>query len=561
MNSTQRDLITEETAGRTMAYKVLARKCRPQTFDEVIGQGHVTRTLKNAIRENRIAHAFLFTGERGVGKTSVARILAKALNCHTGPTDKPCNTCPSCTEITNSNAIDVHEIDGASNTGVDDIRTLRENVKYLPSRDRYKIYIIDEVHMLSKSAFNALLKTLEEPPDHVIFMFATTDPQKIPETIISRCLRFDFKRISANEIVRHLKNIAERENISVSSRGLSLIAREADGSMRDSQTIFERAISYCGNKIEDTGIEELLGHVDSQFIYRIMDAVCTDNAQACMDTIHDIYEYGVDFRKFYFALLEHLRDLIMVKTLQDPSKTLDYSDEDLKKLQSLVEKIEIDALHRCFRLWFTAEGQITRSAFPKIAMEVSLLEMIQIKKAIPVDEIISRLDKLQQAAPARSGTYVPPAKKHGPAKVSQPKSPYPDADPAAPASDHGPAGAKTAKFIDLVRRKHTPLFSSLQSADITLNGIELSITPASNFDLDRLKDPETEHKLEALCREIFDKDTRLVIRAGSQKKTPDREQKTQDQQQKLRKEVNHNPVIQKVMESFSGSRIVDIKPE
>ena len=305
-----------------MAYKVLAIKCRPQTFDEVIGQKHVTQTLKNAIKEKRIAHAFLFIGERGVGKTSIARILAKALNCHEGPTEQPCNKCPSCIEITDGNSIDVHEIDGASHTGVDAIRTLRENARYLPARDKHKIYIIDEVHMLSTSAFNALLKTLEEPPDHIIFMFATTEPQKIPDTIISRCLRFDLKRISSNEIINHLLNITKRENISISSKGLSLIAREADGSMRDSQTILERAISYCGINIEDSTLEEILGHIDSQFIYRIMGAVISDNSQACMDTVNESYEYGVDFKKFYYAILEHIRDLIMVKTLKDPKNHL-----------------------------------------------------------------------------------------------------------------------------------------------------------------------------------------------------------------------------------------------
>lgn len=545
-----------------MAYKVLARKCRPQTFDEVIGQEHVTRTLKNAIKENRIAQAFLFTGERGVGKTSIARILAKALNCRSGPTDQPCNTCASCTEITSGNAIDVHEIDGASNTGVDDIRTLRENAKYLPSRDRYKIYIIDEVHMLSKSAFNALLKTLEEPPDHIIFMFATTDPQKIPETIISRCLRFDFKRISANEIVRHLKDITEREKITVSRRALSLIAREADGSMRDSQTILERAIAYCGNSIEDTGIEELLGHVDSQFIYRILDAVCTDNAQACMDTVHDLYEYGVDFKKFYYALLEHLRDLIMIKTLSDASKTMDYSDEDLKRLRELADKIELGALHRCFRMWFTAEGEITRSAFPKIALEVSLLEMMQIKKALPVDEIISRLDRLQNASPTKPASYAPPAKADPP-KAYQPKSPYPETggtEDSPPQNSH--PDPQTGAFLEFVRKKYVQIFPIIQNSDISLNNNELAIElPPGSFGLDMLKDPEKENKLETLCREFFKKDIRLVIRAGNQKKKPDRMKAAQDQQQKLRKEVHHNPVIQKVMESFSGSRIVDIKPE
>ncbi len=545
-----------------MAYKVLARKCRPQTFDEVIGQQHVTQTLKNAIKENRIAHAFLFIGERGVGKTSVARILAKALNCHKGPAEQPCNECPSCIEITDGNSIDVHEIDGASNTGVDSIRTLRENVKYLPSRDKLKIYIIDEVHMLSTSAFNALLKTLEEPPDHIIFMFATTDPQKIPDTIISRCLRFDFKRISSNEIIKHLTNITANENISVSTRALSLIAREADGSMRDSQTILERAISYCGSNIEDAKVEELLGHIDSQFIYRIMNSILSDDSQACMDTVTEIYEYGVDFKKFYYAMLEHLRDLLMLKTLKDPSKLLDYADEDLKRLKSLASKTSADALHRCFRMWFSSEGEITRSAFPKIALEISLLEMMHVKKALPVDELISKIEKLQKTGVvAAKNVYTPPAVKTDPPRASQSSNDYQNSrkqEAAPPAETNTNKDAES--FLNFVRKKYMQIVPLLTHGNFYLNNNEFIVElPAGSFQLEMLKDPEKTGKLKELCDTFFNKDIKISIRATDQKKKPDNIKETKDHQHKLREEVYHNPVIQKVVESFSGSRILEIK--
>ena len=240
-----------------MSYQVLARKWRPQSFEEVIGQKHVVKTLQNAIVHNRIAHSFLFAGQRGVGKTSIARILAKALNCQEGPTAQPCGNCNSCKEITGGNSIDVLEIDGASNTGVDDVRELRESVKYVPSKSRYKIYIIDEVHMLSNSAFNALLKTLEEPPAHVIFMFATTEPHKIPATVLSRCQRFDLRRISLEAIVKQLNEITSGEKIKISEQGLRWIAREAEGSMRDAQSILDRVISYAGEKISDEDIAEV----------------------------------------------------------------------------------------------------------------------------------------------------------------------------------------------------------------------------------------------------------------------------------------------------------------
>lgn len=547
-----------------MAYKVLAIKCRPQTFDEVIGQKHVTQTLKNAIKEKRIAHAFLFIGERGVGKTSIARILAKALNCNEGPTEQPCNKCPSCIEITDSASIDVHEIDGASNNGVEAIRTLRENVKYLPTRDKHKIYIIDEVHMLSTSAFNALLKTLEEPPDHIIFIFATTEPQKIPDTIISRCLRFDLKRISSNEIINHLLNITRKENISISSKGLSLIAREADGSMRDSQTILERAISYCGSNIEDSTLEELLGHIDSQFIYRIMGAVISDDSQACMDTVNEIYEYGVDFKKFYYAMLEHIRDLIMVKTLKDPKKSLNHTDEDIKRLQDLVAGISTDALHRCFRMWFSSEGEITRSALPKIALEVALLEMMHIKKALPIDDLISKIDKLQNQAgiPAKN-VYTPGTAREIQPKASQKSSDYQSSSKKEnnPASNNS-TNKDAEAFLNYVRQKHVQTFSILQHGNLYLNNSEFIIEmPAGSFQLDMLKDPEKENKIKELCDAFFNKDIKLTIRATDQIKKPDNQKKSKDLKQKAKDEIFHNPVIQKVVETFSGSRILEIKTD
>jgi len=547
-----------------MAYKVLAIKCRPQTFDEVIGQKHVTQTLKNAIKEKRIAHAFLFIGERGVGKTSIARILAKALNCHEGPTEQPCNKCPSCIEITDGAAIDVHEIDGASNNRVEEIRTLRENAKYLPTRDKYKIYIIDEVHMLSNSAFNALLKTLEEPPEHIIFLFATTEPQKIPDTIISRCLRFDLKRISSNEIINHLLNITKRENISISRKGLSLIAREADGSMRDSQTILERAISYCGSKIEDSTLEELLGHVDSQFIYRIISAVLSDNPQECMAAVNDIYEYGVDFKKFYYAVLEHIRDLIMVKTLKDPKKSLNHTVEDIKRLQDIASGIQADTLHRCFRMWFSSEGEITRSALPKMALEVALLEMMHIKKALPIDDLISKIDKLKthKGTPAKN-VYTPPAAGNVQPKASQQSSSYQTSDKKETTPIPNNSTNKDAEgFLNFVRQEQVQIVPILQHGNLYFDNSEFIVElPTGSFQLDMLKDPEKESKVKELCNAFFNKDIKLTIRATDQKKKPDNQEKSKDLKQKAKDEVFHNPVIQKVVETFNGSRIMEIKTD
>ena len=296
-----------------MSYLVLARKKRPQVFEDVIGQRPITQTLQNAIAQKRVAHAFLFTGPRGVGKTSTARILAKALNCEKGPQMNPCNQCPACKEISEGNSIDVIEIDGASNRGIDEVRELRENVRYTPAKSRYKIIIIDEIHMLTLPAFNALLKTLEEPPLHIVFIFATTEPHKIPATILSRCQRYDFKRIPSGEIVQHLRRIVDEEKIEVSQRALSTLARESEGSMRDAQSLLDRLISYGGAKIRDEEVIEILGLIDQKILSDTIEAIADHDAGRCMEIVEQIYQFGYDIQRFCQELLQYLRNLILLK--------------------------------------------------------------------------------------------------------------------------------------------------------------------------------------------------------------------------------------------------------
>ncbi|HQB14150.1 MAG TPA: DNA polymerase III subunit gamma/tau, partial [Syntrophales bacterium] len=273
-------------------YQVMARKWRPQGFEEVAGQDHVVRTLQNAVKLDRIAHAFIFSGPRGVGKTSIARILAKALNCERGPTPTPCQVCIHCREITDGIALDVHEIDGASNRGIDEVRELRENIKFLPASARFKVYIIDEVHMLTREAFNALLKTLEEPPPHIVFIFATTETHKIPATILSRCQCFDFRRISRKEIAVNLRKIATGEGIEISDRGVAWIAAAGDGSMRDAQSVFDQVVSYAGETVADEHIEELLGLTDRRFVVAVAAAVLARDGAQCLKLIDEAYYAG-----------------------------------------------------------------------------------------------------------------------------------------------------------------------------------------------------------------------------------------------------------------------------
>ncbi|MCX8044621.1 MAG: DNA polymerase III subunit gamma/tau [Desulfobacterota bacterium] len=545
-----------------MAYKVLARKFRPQTFGEVIGQTHVTRTLVNSIREGRIAHAFLFAGERGVGKTSVARILAKALNCHTGLSDQPCGTCPSCIEIAAGTCIDVHEIDGASNRGVDDIRTLRENVRYLPTRDRYKIYIIDEVHMLTEQAFNALLKTLEEPPSHVVFILATTEPHKIPDTIISRCLRFDFRRIPTKEIIAHLEQIARQEHISITRHGLYLIAREAEGSMRDAQSILERAVSYCGSQIEDHDLQDMLGHIDRRQLFNIMEGIIAGDPHACIDGIARLYDAGVDLKRWYYAFLELLRDIRIIKMVPDQTGLVEASDEDLRQIHEAAERISDEGLQRCFRLWFSAENDIVRSANPKIALEVCLLEMLQVKESVPIDELLSTIEHLQQhlerSSTGSRAVPLPAQPRPAPAAPAPRSSPRAEAQVCA-ATPSEPSGEELIAFI---ARTDAKFAAYLRQACITIEDGKVTVAfPEGDIFLDIMKEAQTEQKLNDLCRSFLQRNVTVTVQTqpGGEKKNRNLTESPDQIKRKREQQVLHNPVVQQVLKTFNG-KIVAIHP-
>src|SRR3990172_13100042 len=383
-----------------MSYQVSARKWRPQNFSEVIGQGHIVQTLKNALLNNRIGHAYLFSGTRGVGKTTMARIFAKALNCVKGPTPEPCNECEMCRDITGGYCPDVVEIDGASNTGVDDVRELRENVKYASSKGKYKVYIVDEVHMLSKAAFNAFLKTLEEPPAHIIFIFATTEPNKIPETVISRCQYFEFKRISINDVVEQLMLITKKEGIKVSRDILTLIAKSAEGSMRDALVAMDQILSFSDGTIKEEDVKIILGFVCREVLSSFMNSIIKKDIQNILKLVKELTINGTDLRIFFKEFLEYIRNLMVIKVATEPSSLIELSIAEIEHFKSEAEKISIEELQQMFNIVLKTEADIKYASQPSLVIEMALIRMTQIGKVMAVDEILKRLENISVSGSA-----------------------------------------------------------------------------------------------------------------------------------------------------------------
>lgn len=382
-----------------MSYLVFARKYRPQTFDEVVQQEHVTRTLANAISAGRVSHAILFTGPRGTGKTTIARILAKSMNCAQGPTATPCNVCRSCQEIAGSHAADVFEIDGASNNSVDQVRELRENLKYMPAHSRFKIYIIDEVHMLSLAAFNALLKTLEEPPDHVMFIFATTEVHKIPVTILSRCQRHDLRRIDMAAIVENMRRICDHENVRIDDAGLGLVAQEAGGSMRDALSLLDHVLTCAQDGVTAQLVAEMLGAAERKHLFELSAAVFKRDIAAVLSVIDGVWRHGLEIRRFYADLLVHFYHLSVVNIGDHAGQLVDLPAHEVQQLKTQAQSIPSTFLLQILDLLFEAEPSIRMSSQPKMALEIVFMKVFQTPPVLPIETLIEKLDQLRTAEP------------------------------------------------------------------------------------------------------------------------------------------------------------------
>lgn len=379
-----------------MAYTALYREWRPSTFYDVVGQEHITTTLKNQILNNRIAHAYLFCGTRGTGKTSTAKVFAKALNCLNLQYGEPCNECEMCKKINNGLAIDVTELDAASNNGVDKIRDIIDDVKYPPQEARFKVYIMDEVHMLSVGAVNAFLKTLEEPPANVIFILATTDPQKLPITILSRCQRFDFKRINKNDITARLRKIVTEKGVMADDKSLNLIARVSDGAMRDSLSILDQAISMGNGAVEYSSVVSMLGLVTNEYLFTLTNNVIERNIEKCISTIEEIITSGKDAYLFIKDLIEHYRNLLMAKVTNNAEEVLDMSEENIALIKEQSARLRAEEIMRCIRILQEAEGNAKVSKQARLYLELSIIKMCKIEYDTSSEVILTRLNRLEE---------------------------------------------------------------------------------------------------------------------------------------------------------------------
>ncbi len=545
-----------------MSYKVLALKYRSQTFLEVVGQSHVTRTLENAITADRLAHAILLTGPRGTGKTTIARILAKAMNCRTGPTPTPCNTCKTCKDIIEGHCSDVFEIDGASNNSVDQIRDLRENVTYMPATSPYKIYIIDEVHMLSTAAFNALLKTLEEPPDHVLFIFATTEVHKIPATILSRCQRHDLGRIHLEDISAHLEMLCAKEGFTIGKESLDLISLEADGSIRDSLSLLDRILSACPDKnIDHNKVVDNLGVMDRTLMHDVSAAVFQKDGAALIRIVESVNDSGLDLKRFFSNIILHFRNLNVIKLCGQNNSAVNMTDAEKQTLFQTVGKLPPSYLGLLLQLLLNEESLVKFSSHTKTAVEMVLLKLIQVSPGAQLDPIIEKLDLLARQINSKLADHPlsdPGENRQAPLPLinpslaqATPKNELPSTIPPRPMETQTPKietrsnlqqnpileppfhreerhtgcaptqiSAKEtipktwSSFLEEIEKKLPFMFALLSKGQVDESNpdiVQVSLFKCSAFDKSRLKTKKEE--LHSLCKRFLGKNLEITIQS------------------------------------------------
>ncbi len=523
-----------------MSYQVIARKWRPQRFEELTGQEPISRTLQNSIRLGRLHHAYLFSGPRGCGKTTSARILAKALNCHAGVSADPCGVCPSCSEIASGVSIDVLEIDAASNTGVDNVRDVIINtIAISPARDRYKIFIIDEVHMLSTSAFNALLKTLEEPPSHAFFILATTELHKVPQTILSRCQQFEFRAIAVDKIAERLRLIAEAEQIEIEPSALMMVAMAGEGSMRDAQSAFDQVISFAGKKISEEDVRSALGLINRQMLFAFTEAIARADARKILYLVADLAATGYDLRQFARDLMAHLRNLLIIKTVGVEKELLPVAESELKDYQRQAELFSSADLVRLFTLLTGIETEIRACTQPRYHLEMGLIRMAQVGHLRPLEELIERVSALEKrlggttppstpsqlpppSQPPPRSKPTPPSKKAvsvepSPAVEPPPEDTEPEFEPSVASVKIGSNDAVALIKEGLERRNKMMLLMALESAEEVRIDAEALVVRFHKRDLQMQKTLSSNERVIAeVSREVLGRELRLKTIVGSE---------------------------------------------
>jgi DNA polymerase-3 subunit gamma/tau len=593
-------------------YQVSARKYRPGTFDDVIGQPHIVQTLLNAVSTKRVAHAYLFSGTRGVGKTTVARILAKALNCEQGPTGHPCNRCANCQEIAQGSSVDVVEIDGASNTSVDDVREIRENIKFTPFRGQYRVYIIDEVHMLSNSAFNALLKTLEEPPAHVVFIFATTEIHKIPATILSRCQHYNFRRIARTEIIERLRHVAEQEQLTIEERSLVALARASEGSLRDALSLLDQAVAFGGKMISHQDLEVLLGAVPHELVQGIVNAVMAQDSPAALTVLASLLDQGHDLRAFCADVVEQFRHLLVaavVPAAADLRSLIEASEEEVAQLAASAKALSPEQLQELLTIFTQAEDSLRLSAHPRFVMEAAAIRATRLlnrpesgmarpiqTSSLPGNQKPPARSEAVDSPSATPRTTLPPTTPTPPAQiVSAASKPAPSSPPMSPDRGHLPMplpdqpSTQEEAASSLVASASTPVtgqepfnWEAVQEAVaasfpniapfleagrfLGIGGglVTIGFAKQATLARTRLEKEENLLALATLCQQQSGHPVRIRIVELAETDPPGptmaqmRAAKEQDQRLVLLQRARENPTVKQALEIF-GAELADVR--